>query len=74
MIDEVVQYRYSMFKRMLSYFVDFFGGLFQRGSTKQLAAYLVQEVSQPELTWANLKTIAVLFWQLVLIGDLLFDV
>ena len=34
----------------------------------------VQEVSHPELTWANLKTIAVMFWQLVLIGILLFDV
>ena len=41
---------------------------------QRLAAYFVQEVSQPELTWANLKTIAVLFWQLVLIGVLLFDV
>ena len=41
---------------------------------QRLAAYFIQEVSQPELTWANLKTIAVLFWQLVLIGVLLFDV
>ena len=60
------------FTRMLCYFV--IRRLIPTWLNQRLAAYFVQEVSQPELTWANLKTIAVLFWQLVLIGALLFDV
>ena len=39
-----------------------------------LAPSIDHEVSHPELTWANLKTVAVLFWRWVLMSVFLFSV